>query len=112
MHEWMVANLVDDLALQMALYTRGMISDIDTSKLKKLSEHLGRAQQLGMEPLSRSAVAALLDAYSFAATKAILSTAREFTAQRNKKLLVLLLDPYRVTRPMLASRITIFFGVP
>ena len=46
-------------------------------------------------------MASLLDAYSFAATKAILKKARAFTHKHDKKLMVILLDPYRVTRPLL-----------
>ena len=32
--EWMVENLKDDLALQMALFKKGEISDIDSRKLE------------------------------------------------------------------------------
>ena len=46
-------------------------------------------------------MAALLDAYSFAATKTTLMKARAFTNEHDKKLMVILLDPYRVTRALL-----------
>jgi len=102
--DWMVEHLQDDLALQMALYSRGEISDIDTASLRTLSQHLDHPLTPTEGHATRDAVAALLDAYSFAATKAILNKARAFTNQHQKKLLVILLDPYRVLRPMLQER--------
>lgn len=50
---------------------------------------------------SPAAVEALFDAYSFAATKQILQKAKAFTEKRDKKLMIILLDPYRVTRTLL-----------
>ena len=102
--EWMVENLRDDLALQMGLYLRGEIRDIDVARLKSLSEHLGKPLLIIEGRPDRSSIEELLDAYSFAATKQILRQAREFTEDRKKKLLVILLDPYRVTRAMLDGK--------
>lgn len=99
--DWMWENLRDDLALQMALYVSGQISEIDTAKLKQLSGHLNRELDLSQEPLPTAIVADLLDAYSFAATKEILLKARAFTEKHEKKLMVILLDPFRVTGPLL-----------
>ncbi len=99
--DWMVENLQDDLALQMALYSRGQIQEIDVSKLKQLGNHLNRPLDLGTDPLPRTTVSSLLDAYSFAATKAILKKARAFADEQDKKLMVILFDPYRVTRTLL-----------
>ena len=99
--DWMVANLKDDLTLEMALYSRGQIHVIDVAKLKALSRHLNRPLDLDQTPPARATVASLLDAYSFAATKAILNKARAFTDAHDKKLMVILLDPYRVTRTLL-----------
>jgi len=98
--DWMVENLKDDLALQMALYSRGRIHAIDAAKLKQLNRHLNRPLDLNESP-SRATVASLLDAYSFAATKTILNKARAFTDAHDKKLMVILFDPYRVTRNLL-----------
>jgi hypothetical protein len=70
--DWMFENLKDDLALQMALYARGRIHAIDMVGLSQLNEHLRRPVDLSQTPLSRATVATLLDAYSFAATKAVL----------------------------------------
>ncbi len=99
--DWMVENLQDDLALAMGLYSRGRIHEIDVAGLKQLSGHLNCSLDLDETPLPRSTVASLLDAYSFAATKAILKKSREFTDKQNKKLMIILLDPYRVTRALL-----------
>ena len=99
--DWMVDHLRDDLALQMGLYARGHIHDVDVAQLKRLAGHLNRPLDLDNDQVSRATVASLLDAYSFAATKTILNKARAFTAKHDKKLMVILLDPYRVTRSLL-----------
>lgn len=99
--DWMVEHLRDDLALQMGLFIQGEINSLDVVGLRQLSEQLGRPLTVESGQVSRAAVASLLDAYSFAATKAILRKARDFTTAHNKQLLVILFDPYRVTRPLL-----------
>ena len=99
--DWMVKNLQDDLALQMALYSRGHIHTLDVAKLGELSRHLKRPFEFKQNPPSRATVASLLDAYSFAATKIILKKSRAFADAHDKKLMIILLDPYRVTRTLL-----------
>ncbi|NQT12661.1 MAG: hypothetical protein HQ582_07930 [Planctomycetes bacterium] len=99
--DWMVENLEDDLALAMGLYARGQIHEIDVARLKQLADCLNRPLDLDATPLPRATVASLLDAYSFAATKSILNGARAFAEENDKKLMVVLLDPYRVTRTLL-----------
>ncbi len=99
--DWMVENLIDDLALQMALYSQGQINDIDVARLKRLANHLGREFEVTDGAVSRTELGALLDAYGFAATQAILAKARAFTEQHDKKLMVILHDPYRVTKELL-----------
>ena len=69
--DWMVDNLKDDLALQMALYARKKIKDIDTQKIKELSNYLN--YDLQNQEIARKSVSKLLDKYSFAATKYILT---------------------------------------
>jgi len=99
--DWMWDNLKDDLALQMALYSKGEIDDIDVMKLRRLCRHLDRQFDLNQKPPLRETVAAILDAYSFAATKDILRKAKAFTGKHRKKLMIILLDPSRVTRVLL-----------
>ncbi len=99
--DWMWDNLKDDLALQMALYSRGLIDNIDEMKLNLLSQHLDYPLELNQDFVPRETVSALLDAYSFAATKNILLKAKAFTEKHDKKLMILLLDPSRVTPVLL-----------
>ena len=100
--DWMYEALKDDLALRMYLYKNNQIRDIAVGLLETLSKHLKCPVDLGSKKL-RSSVATLLDKYSFAATKYILDKAREFTSANDKKLMVIIFDPYRVTRQLLSG---------
>jgi hypothetical protein len=98
--DWMYKALKNDLALQMYLYKNKQINDISVQTLKTLSRHLGC--QLDFEGKNlRSSVAKLLDEYAFKATKYILTKADEFASENNKELMVIIFDPYRVTRQLL-----------
>jgi len=93
--DWMYENLKDDLVLQMYVFARGYITDIDMEAVA------GLAERLGVKPASqpenvRGYVRSVLDKYSLAATKYILGQAREFVDKNEKKLLVVLFDPGRV----------------
>ena len=98
--DWMYDALKDDLALQMYLYKNNQISDISIEQLKRLSKHLKCPADFDKDSL-RSSVAMLLEKYSFEATKYILGKAKEFVRVNNKKLMVIIFDPYGVTRPLL-----------
>ena len=98
--DWMYEALSDDLALQMYLYKNSQISNIAIQQLKTLSKHLKCPVDFDSDSL-RPSVAKLLDKYSFEATKHILVKAKEFVRTNNKKLMVIIFDPYRVTRPLL-----------
>ncbi len=98
--DWMYRALKDDLALQMYLYKNKQINDISVQALKTLSKHLGCQLEFDEKNL-RSSVATLLDKYSFEATKYILKKADEFVSESNKELMVIIFDPYRVTRQLL-----------
>jgi hypothetical protein len=100
--DWMYEALADDLALKMYLYKNNQIRDIDVGRLRALSKHLKCPVDLADDNL-RSSVATLLDKYSFAVTKYILNKAREFTSANDKKLMVVIFDPYRVTRQLLSG---------
>jgi len=65
-----------------------------------LSKHLKCPVDFDSDSL-RPSVAKLLDKYSFEATKHILVKAKEFVRTNNKKLMVIIFDPYRVTRPLM-----------
>jgi hypothetical protein len=98
--DWMYEALEDDLALRMYLYKNNQISDIDLKALKTLSRHLKCPEDFDGNSL-RSSVAELLDEYSFEATKYILNKAGEFASANEKKLMVVIFDPYRVTKQLL-----------
>jgi hypothetical protein len=98
--EWMYEALRDDLALQMYLYKNKQINDIAIQQLKKLSKHLKCPVDFDNNSLHLS-VAKLLDKYSFEATKYILIKAKEFVSSNDKKMMVIIFDPYRVTRPLM-----------
>jgi hypothetical protein len=73
---------------------------VDVPNLKKLSHHLGLSLPWGEDQLKAS-VSQLLDKYAFEATKYTLQKTKSFADARDKKLLVVLFDPYRVLRPLL-----------
>ncbi|MBC8471143.1 MAG: hypothetical protein H8D56_16905 [Planctomycetes bacterium] len=98
--DWMYETLKSDLALQMYLYKNNQINDIPIQALKRLSKHLGGQLNFDGKNL-RPSVAALLDEYAFEATKYILDKADEFASANNKELMVVIFDPYRVTRQLL-----------
>jgi hypothetical protein len=98
--DWMYEALRDDLALQMYLYKNNQISNIAIQQLKTLSKHLKCPVDFDDDSL-RPSVARLLDKYSFEATKYILGKAKEFVSANDKELMVIIFDPYRVTRPLL-----------
>jgi hypothetical protein len=100
--DWMYEALRDDLALQIYLYKNSQIRDIDLKALKILSLHLNCPIDFEGDNL-RSSVARLLDKYSFEATKYILHKAAEFARANDKKLMVIIFDPYRVTKQLLTG---------
>ncbi|HEX8312241.1 MAG TPA: hypothetical protein VF614_13045 [Chthoniobacteraceae bacterium] len=102
--EWMYENLKDDLALQMALYKDGKISDIDTTKLKRLADHLGHKISLDDPNPTKEAVSQLVDKYAFAATKYLLNKVKAFAAENERKVLIVVFDPYRVTKSLLRQK--------
>lgn len=101
--DWMYEALKDDLALQMYLFKNNQVSDINIERLKILSKHLKCPVSFESNTL-RSSVARLLDEYSFEATKYILEKAKEFVRNNDKKLMVIIFDPYRVTKSLLQEK--------
>ncbi len=102
--EWMYQNLKDDLALQMYLFARGLTNELDWVEVDVLSRWLGQNPPTRSdEEKARRGVQQLLDQYGFAATKYILTKAKEFTEARDKKLLIVLFDPSRVMRALIES---------
>jgi len=100
---WMVENLETDLALQMYLYKQKKITEIDISMLKKLCLALDFPLDFTNPDSLHDNVTRLLDKYGFAATIYILNKAADFARAYGKKLLVVLFDPYNVTRSLLVN---------
>ncbi|MBM3836897.1 MAG: hypothetical protein FJ398_02840 [Verrucomicrobia bacterium] len=103
--DWTVQALKDDLALNLMMYARGNVSDLDLEGARKLAAHLGfdTAALKDAQP-SRTLIQQLLDRYSFAATKVILTKAKDFAGRHGKKLLIVLFDPSRVMRPLVDGK--------
>ncbi len=98
--DWMYENLKDDLALQMYLYEKGLVADIDTKQMQKLAGFL----QTEFNPLAenmRQEIRQLLLKYAYAATKYILGKGEEFARNNDKKLMIILFDPGGATRQLL-----------
>jgi hypothetical protein len=98
--DWMYENLRDDLALQMYLYEIGLISDIDTKQIQKLAAYLN-TDFIPDAVDMRQEIRQLLFKYAYAATKYILKKSREFARNNDKKLMIILFDPYGSTRQLL-----------
>lgn len=101
--DWMYANLKDDLALQMALYKKGLTTDVDIEKLKLLAKALKYSVDLDNKVTIQKSVNSLLNKYAFAATKYILAKVQDYATVSNKKLMVVIFDPYDVTKSLLTN---------
>ena len=101
--DWLYDNLKDDLALQMALYKKGTIATIDRAKLQQLARCLHTTIDLDSLNDLRPAVGRLLDTYAFAATNYLLGKTKAFAEQQHKKLMVILFDPYDVTKSLIKN---------
>jgi hypothetical protein len=101
--EWMYENLKDDFALQLLLYRNREISDVDIKKAEKLSKLLNANINFRDTPTLEKAVGDLLDQYSFKATEYILNKLATYAKANDKKLMVILFDPYRVTNALIQN---------
>lgn len=101
--EWMYQHLKDDIALQLLLYSSDRISDINIGNLKKLSKWLNvKFDVSDTVNLNQSAIN-LLNQYSFRATEYILTKVKNYAQKNNKKLMIILFDPYRVTNSLITT---------
>lgn len=92
--DFMVEALRDDWMLQIAAFTNGDIDEIEREPLNRLAEILGHPPiPPGEGEEARQAAARIRDGYGFAATRAILERAEEFTRLHGKKLMIVLFDP-------------------
>lgn len=98
--DWMHENLMGDLALQMYLYEKGHISDIDKKQMHKLAGFLNT----GFDPKAkdmRKEIRQLLFNYAYTATKYILKKSLEFARVNDKELMIIIFDPYGATRQLM-----------
>jgi hypothetical protein len=87
------------------MYARGNVSDLDMQGVRKLAACLGfEPAGLDNSQPSRTVIEDLLNRYGFAATKVILTKAKEFAQRHDKKLLVVLFDPSRVMRALVQGK--------
>ncbi len=98
--QWMVDHLKDDMALQLFAYKLGYISSLDKSQIDPLAQALQSPIDWRNETTLREQASILLDKYSLEATQYILLKAREFARLNQKKLLVVLFDPYRAMQQL------------
>ena len=98
---WMYQHLKDDLALQLLLFRNKKITDLDFEKAEKLSKCLKMNIDFKDTANLENSIINLLDRYSFAASEYILGKLKIYAEKNDKKLLVVLFDPYRVTNSLI-----------
>ena len=99
--EWMYQNLKDDIALQLLLFRNREITDLDMGKAEKLSKILKLNINFKDTVNLEKSVIDLLDQYSFSATEYILNKLKIYAQKNDKKLMIVLFDPYRVTNALI-----------
>ena len=107
---WMAGNLKDDLALQLAAFSRGSTSGLDRKRIAQLAARLDfDLDQSGWnDPASsarlREQAAALLNRYAQRANQFVLDKARSFARDHGKKLMIVLFDPYGTMKQLAEGR--------
>ncbi len=100
---WMYEHLKDDVALQLLLYNDNRISDLNIENLGKLSKWLNVKFDGTDTANLKKSTTDLLNQYSFKATEYILPKLKAYAHKNNKKLLIVLFDPYRVTNSLITT---------
>jgi hypothetical protein len=96
----MVDLLRDDLALRLFAFKLGLIRDLDRESTSALAAHLEFPLDWSRPSDLPAQAGELLDRYSLRGTLYVLDRAREFALRNDKKLLVVLFDPYRVLKEL------------
>ena len=96
----MVELLRDDLALQLFAFKLNLIRELDRSAVDALAAQLGYAFDWSTPSTLQVQAGELLDRYSLRSTRWVLERARDFAEAHNKKLLVVLFEPYRVMKQL------------
>ena len=101
--DFMYEAVKDDLMLQMTLFCRDYIQEIDIKPLTVLAEMLGFSADVPDQPeQQRRWIENLRHAYAFAGTCYIIEQALAFTQRRDKKLMLALYCP-QVTRQLIST---------
>ena len=101
--DFMYEALKDDLMLQMTLFCRDYIQEIDIKPLTVLAEILGSSLDIPDQPeQQRRWIENLRHAYAFAGTRYIIEKALAFTQHSDKKLMIALYCP-QVTRQLIST---------
>ena len=98
--DWMAEHLKGDLALQLSVFKAGYITGLDREAINKLASRLDYSVNWAQASTLRAQAGVLLDRYSLRATRFILEKVLAFATQSQKKLLVVLFDPYRALSEM------------
>lgn len=103
--DFMVEALRDDLMLQLSLLREASVNtDINENGLKTLAEIYGMPSiDFSDEQKMKQSADRLRNIYAFDATKYILNKTREFTAKKNKKLMIIHFCPYTVFKSLLKN---------
>jgi hypothetical protein len=97
----MVELLRDDLALQLFAYKLGLTAGVDRAAAGELAARLGAPPiDWAREKDPRARAGELLDRYALRATLFVLERARDFARRNDRKLLVVLFDPFRAMNEM------------
>ncbi len=102
--EFMYRSLENDLALQMHVFSKGLINEIDSGTVSQLARHLDLPPfDLKSAQDPRGEVGRILDKYGFLATKYVLEKARHFATANGKKLMIILFDPSRAMKELIET---------
>ncbi len=100
--DFMYENTKDNLMIQMTVYLRKGIDGLDRERLKKLANILNLSSiDFSNDETLKGNISQLRDAYGFAATKYILKKSKQFADKNNKNLMIVLFDPYKVTKSLI-----------
>jgi hypothetical protein len=98
--EWMTENLREDVTLQLSAFKEGYTTTLDRDTIDKLAARLDFSFNWNDSSTLIRQAGELLDHYSLTATQFVLSKVQVFAKQHNKKIIVVLFDPYRVLTQM------------
>jgi hypothetical protein len=110
--EWYRTQYEHDLVAQLLLFgghpgasgtDSGVIATIDEDRIATLAATLGYADEWAVATDRHAAARELLDRYSLRTSIYVIEKARAFAAEHGKKIMFLLLDPFRSVRTSIES---------